>query len=610
MADDNDGFQLNSGKKKKQNNGGGAGVRLYLGGLPSSDHGKISDADLKGWLQQNLPSDVEIGAIDIKHGSKNAKKASSFALVECGGNKGINDIVRILKQNSNGEYEGNKVTIQREQRTGAKANKARQRSGNNHTGKRQFGGKGRSGGNNFSRGPSLTAKGWSKPSSVEEPSSTIENEWDDVWDQQQQQQEQQQPVTSMEEASETIAGVVSEEIAKANNVDEKINAAIASTAATTMMTSLMGSLGFGQQQSPPFMSPTPTPTPTPTDDPSTEDKAITDFSSFAKGQSLQGLLDEFGDEDPDWKKKIVHENDADDGPPASFSNGNNFASFAQGQFMAGLLADFGEADPDWKTKIVDDGNDDDDDDETKTAPAEAPSAMASRQPTQSTTKSNNNNSYPSRLAVKGRAPIHLSIESFGFAHGAPPRKNRNRSGSPYTQPMGLLSVGDDITDPVPTHLEFHDGLRSGVIKRMMKAAPLVDTTSSGKDDVWTATDRDETDTEPDLSDYRDFCDYCRKYLAESRIFPSLREAIYEGGHGYVSPLTMTFQIGSRLGRHRSVVAAEWVAQHLRSLLRNNTGGKIPCSVSVGTVHRDVSKRIPQKTYREDSEDADDKNDRV
>mmetsp|Transcript_13710 Transcript_13710/g.31994 ORF Transcript_13710/g.31994 Transcript_13710/m.31994 type:complete len:356 (-) Transcript_13710:240-1307(-) len=265
---------------------------------------------------------------------------------------------------------------------------------------------------------------------------------------------------------------------------------------------------------------------------------------------------------------------------------------------------------------ISEGNDCDDDDddeeeeeekekeETKTSQSVVASSTSA--PGSAPIKTKRKNPF-SRLAVKGKAPIHLSIESFGFAHGAPPRKARNRSGSPYTQPMGLLSVGDDITDPVPTHLEFHDGLRSGVIKRMLKAAPLVD--SSGKDDIWTATDQDETDTEPDLSDYKDFSAYCRKYLAESRIFPALREAIDEGGHGYVSPLTMTFQIGSHLGRHRSVVAVEWVAQHLRSLLRANDGGKIPCSVSVGTVHRDVSKRIPQKTYRED-EDEDDKADRV
>jgi len=573
---------------------------LYLGGLPSSDHGEISVAALKDWLQQNLPSDVEIGDIEIKKRSKTAKNPSSFALVECGGSKGIADIVRILKQHSNGEYQGSKVTIQREQRNNSKANKARQRSGNNHTGKRQFGGKGRSGGKNFSAGPSLSAKSWSKPSSMEEPSSSVENEWDDVWNQQELQQEQQKPIASIEEASETIAGVVSKEIAQANNADEKVNAAIASTAATTMMTSLMASLGFGQQQETPIQSPTQT------DNPLTDNKAITDFSSFAKGQSMQGLLDEFGEEDPDWKKKIIHENDAED-PPSSSTNGNDSASFFPGQSMAGLLEDFGEADPDWKTKIVVVGDDDDEEKEKEeTRTSQSVVASSTSAPGAAPIKTKPKNPF-SRLAVKGKAPIHLSIESFGFAHGAPPRKARNRSGSPYTQPMGLLSVGDDITDPVPTHLEFHDGLRSGVIKRMLKAAPLVD--SSGKDDIWTATDQDETDTEPDLSDYKDFSAYCRKYLAESRIFPALREAIDEGGHGYVSPLTMTFQIGSHLGRHRSVVAVEWVAQHLRSLLRANDGGKIPCSVSVGTVHRDVSKRIPQKTYRED-EDEDDKADRV
>ena len=75
-----------------------------------------------------------------------------------------------------------------------------------------------------------------------------------------------------------------------------------------------------------------------------------------------------------------------------------------------------------------------------------------------------------------------------------------------------------------------------------------------------------------------------------------------GGHGYVSPLTMNFQIGSELGRHRSVVAVEWTAQHLRYLLRKNVGNRVTCSVSVGTLHRDVKKKIPNKKYKEDDED--------
>ncbi|VEU40761.1 unnamed protein product [Pseudo-nitzschia multistriata] len=588
--EDDDGFQLNTVKRKKKN---GGAVRLYLGGLPvnnDNSNGEIEQANLRKWLQEHLPDGTEVGAIELKHGSKNAKKPSSFALVECSGANGINDVIRILKQNSGCVYNGSKMTIQREQRSGNKNNnKVRQRSGNNYTGKRQFGFKNKPGGNTSSGGASLASKGWSKPASMEEePPSEIENEWSDIWNEQEQQQElRQKPITSIDEASERIASVVSKEIAMAKTVDDKINAAIASTAATTMMTSVMASLAFGSQG---------------TNDDEASANPITDFSSYAKEQSMQSLLDDFGEEDPDWKEKVVDEEDhvaAESSAGIPSMKGNDFATFVRGQSMAGLLEDFGEADPDWKNKIVEEESD-----------APATKQLSASSTPSAKGKDSNGNSNVSRLAMKGRAPIHLSIESFGFVHGAPSRKSRDRSGSPYTQPMGLLSVGDDVTEPVPTHLEFHDGLRSGVIKRMLKSAPLatssIETTCSSLD----AYDRDEEDTEPDLSSYKDFFDYCNRYLAEFRIYPSLVDAIHEGGHGYVSPLTMNFQIGSHLGRHRSVVAVEKVAQHLRSLLRANKDGKITCSVSVGTVHRDVNKRIPNKIYKEDDEDRYDKNGRI
>jgi len=628
--EDDDGFQQNIVKKKK--NTGGA-VRLYLGGLPTScgdddttdtdnsDNGGVRETDLREWLQQHLlDDDVEIGSIEIKQQQqKNNKPPTTFALVECNcsnGNSnanGINDVIRILKQNSGCDYRGSKVTIQREQRNNNKSNKnkARQRSSNNQTGKRQFGFKNRSGGNTFSTGPSLTARGWSKPTTKtdEEQDPYISDD-----------EEDDRVVTSIDEASEKIASVVSSEISKANNnADDKINAAIASTAATTMMTCLMASMGFGQQQQLQEQNSGST-----TENETTGNTKTANFSSFAKEQSMQGLLDDFGEEDPDWKKKIIHDGDGDnihsEGPSSGTNDDddNGFASFIQGQSMVGLLADFGEADPDWRNKILDDADaveDDDDDDKPKnsTKPNTTTTTTASNNnKTKYSSKTPNKNSN-SRLAVKGRAPIHLSIESFGFAHGAPSRKSRDRSGSPYTQPMGLLSVGDDVTEPVPAYLEFHDGLRSGVIKRLLKSAPLVGADAEGdtNNNILDKYD-DDDDDEQDLSLYKDFFDYCKKYLAEFCIFPSLVEAIHRGGHGYVSPLTMTFRIGSHLGRHRSVVAVERVAQHLRSLLRTNEDDRITCSVSVGTVHRDVNKRIPNKAYREDDEDYDkgDKNDRV
>jgi hypothetical protein len=90
------------------------------------------------------------------------------------------------------------------------------------------------------------------------------------------------------------------------------------------------------------------------------------------------------------------------------------------------------------------------------------------------------------------------------------------------------------------------------------------------------------------------------------IIKVLVEAINEGGHSAINPLTMTISIGSEYGRHRSVVLVEHLAVVLRARLRRNDGksftdssgvsscgasknsnGIVKQLVSVGTRHRDV-----------------------
>ena len=469
-------------------------------------------------------------------------------------------------------------------------NRRQRRSANNYTGKRQANND-RRGKKPFSNGPSLS--GWSKPS--------------DGWDAGDSTFEEEEiaPIPTehkdpIDVASEVMESVIQNEISQASTADDKINAALASTAAAATMASLMNSMGFetqktGQQEQP--SKPTAT---------------ITNFASFAKGQSMGDLLGDLGERDPHWKEKQFpkfSDEDVDSGNPEPAS-APSFAAFCKGQSTSALLADFGEADPKWKEKVIVK-------EDTKTSTTQQTASQQKSKQKQAASQS--------KLAPHGKAAIHLSIESFGVAHGAPSRGARDRSGSPHTQPLEWLDVGDSITEPVPEHLEFHDGLRSGVIKRMLKTAPLVveDTKNNyGWDD-------DDDDSSIDLQNVRDFSAYCREHLAGNKIFPSLLEAIHEGGHGYVNPLTMRFSIGSYLGRHRSVVATEWVAQQLRYLLRNhnekilsnsnNDDTKpyapkdrrpVTCTVSVGTVHRDVNKRIPQRHYKEDDEDYVDKNDRV
>lgn len=486
-----------------------------------------------------------------------------------------------------------------------KFTKQQRRSTNNYTGKQQSN-KGRKNKKGFSGGPSLSSRGWSKPTTEEDwgetttTITTIESE-------------PALPTSTtpklddpIDRASEAMASVVQSEISKASTVDEKINAAIASTAAATTMASLMNSMGFtAHRQAQPQVS----------NDSKPDEKilAAPNFASFAKGQKMEDLLGDLGERDPNWKEKQFPKfSDEDDNNNTNTQNQpsepKSFSAFCKGQSTSALLADFGQADPHWKQKVIV---------EEEPKPRKASQKQQQQQPKPQAPSL-------SKLAPHGKAAIHMSIESFGVAHGAPSRGARDRSGSPHTQPLEWLDVGDAITDPVPEHLEFHDGLRSGVIKRLLKTAPIVigeETTNLGWDDD------DDDESSVDLQSVKDFAGYCREHLAGTKIFPSLLEAIHEGGHGYVNPLTMRFSIGSHLGRHRSVVATEWVAQHLRYLLRNHneailpsssSGGNynpkdlrpITCSVSVGTVHRDVNKRIPQKHYKEDDEDYVDKNDRV
>ena len=465
------------------------------------------------------------------------------------------------------------------------ANRRQRRSANNFTGKRQPN-KDRRGKKGFTGGPSLS--GWSKPSEGW-------NGGDNVFEEQEIAPISTEPKDPIDVTSEVMESIIQNEVSKASNADERINAALASTAAATTMASLMNSMGFETRKEPAQQ------------EPAKPSSTIKNFASFAKGQSMGDLLGDLGERDPNWKEKQFpkfSDEDASSSNPQATS-APNFSAFCKGQSTSALLADFGEADPKWKEKII----------------VEEDSKKNTKQQS-SQSQSQKQAASHSKLAPHGKAAIHLSIESFGVAHGAPSRGARDRSGSPHTQPLEWLDVGDSITDPVPEHLEFHDGLRSGVIKRMLKTAPLVVEESKNK----TRWDEDDDENSVNLESVRDFSAYCREHLAGNKIFPSLLEAIHEGGHGYVNPLTMRFSIGSYLGRHRSVVATEWVAQQLRYLLRNhnekilsnnNTNPYSPkdrrpitCTVSVGTVHRDVNKRIPQKHYKEDDEDYVDKNDRL
>jgi hypothetical protein len=211
--------------------------------------------------------------------------------------------------------------------------------------------------------------------------------------------------------------------------------------------------------------------------------------------------------------------------------------------MAELMADFGEQDPNWQ----------------KLQPTEDAQVGSSVDKDVST----NTNS---QLAPKGKAPIHISLTSFGFSKGAPKRMD----GWSHRQPLLPLDCRDFPT--VPNYLAWQDGL-SGAVKRALQYPQH-------------ASHRAKEKEGPSKQSLHDFA---RKTVAP-QVFQALLDAQNQGGHGYISPLEMTIYVGSDLGRHRSVVVCEWAAIQLRKMLRQNSDNVVHQPVSVGTVHRDVEPR--------------------
>jgi hypothetical protein len=277
---------------------------------------------------------------------------------------------------------------------------------------------------------------------------------------------------------------------------------------------------------------------------------------------------------------------------------SDFASMMKRQNMADLMADFGEQDVDWKkkevidtsdSKVLEDGDSDDDDGGSHPAMS---STITSTTPSR----------FPSRLAPHGKSPVHVVLESFGYIHGAP--QLQSQSWSPYSQPLPALDIRS-LTEPIPTHLLFHDGLRSGIVKRMLREQDVNLEGMVARD--YNADDNGTT------VDFKNLQEYARRQIAQQWIYPKLVEAQTDGQHGYVNPVTMRICIGSHVGRHRSVVVVEWVAIELRKLLRQNNQGLLSAPVSVETVHRDIDKKVPAKATekgRRRKEDDDEDGDQV
>ena len=153
----------------------------------------------------------------------------------------------------------------------------------------------------------------------------------------------------------------------------------------------------------------------------------------------------------------------------------------------------------------------------------------------------------------------------------------------------------DIRDltRAPGHVSKFNGL-SYLVKRSL----LNPSKASSRNDVDDNDGgEDSGNTPPTQSPMRQ-----RTNAIADEIIKVLVEAIDEGEHSAINPLTMTISVGSEYGRHRAVVLVEHLAVVLRARLRRNDGksftdssgscstsnnGIVKQPVSVGTRHRDV-----------------------
>lgn len=171
--------------------------------------------------------------------------------------------------------------------------------------------------------------------------------------------------------------------------------------------------------------------------------------------------------------------------------------------------------------------------------------------------------------------------SVGYKYNAP----KNSKGFSYAHPLPPIDIRD--LDRAPGSVSKFNGL-SYLVKRSLLNP------SKGNDEV---DNCDDESNSPNQSRMRQ-----RTNEIADEVIKVLVEAIDEGNHSAINPLTMTISVGSEYGRHRSVVLVEHLAVVLRARLRRNDGksftdssgscsasnnGIVKQPVSVGTRHRDV-----------------------
>eukprot|EP00986_Skeletonema_menzelii_P019800 scaffold29155_cov166-Skeletonema_menzelii.AAC.4 len=374
--------------------------------------------------------------------------------------------------------------------------------------------------------------------------------------------DQSNGVGGEESVTEQVKTMISNEIKES---EDEVTAAIACTAAMTLLSSVDA---FGLAEDSPSSSNDNNQHSSVTNAAQQNDMTNNEFKSRCN-LPMSELLAEYGEQDVHWKtnKPAKNAEDNDD------SNSVPFKSRLKP--LSDLLTEYGEQDVDWKKQ-------------QHQQQQEHDSSSRSNSKQTNSKKQSNKTEDNGMLAPFGKAPIHLEIMSFGYKYNAP----KNSKGFSYAHPLPPIDIRD--LDRAPGSVSKFNGL-SYLVKRSL----LNPSKASGNDDNANENEDDDdgSSNTPTQSPMRQ-----RTNAIADEIIKVLVEAIDEGEHSAINPLTMTVSIGSEYGRHRAVVLVEHLAVVLRARLRRNDGksftdssgscsasnnGIVKQPVSVGTRHRDV-----------------------
>ncbi|KAL7528775.1 hypothetical protein ACHAWF_002705 [Thalassiosira exigua] len=382
------------------------------------------------------------------------------------------------------------------------------------------------------------------------------------------------PLNEDEIIAKEIGSVVATEIEESS---DEVTAAIASTAAMTLLSSV-DAFGLDYEQ-----GPIETPTISSNlNEPFDANSGMTNQNFQSRCQMpLSDLLAEYGEQDMNWKKQQPKEHN----PDLSSEKDNSEDDFQSRRNMplSDLLAEYGDQDVDWKK---------DQDVKSKVSKKRTPNSKKGSGPVNKEQHNDKGKDNNGMLAAFGKASIHVELVSFGYKYGAP---SHSRKGFTYAHPLPPIDVRD--LDRAPGNVAKFNGL-SYLVKRALLNPSNDDETDLCDEKKEGGNNGATKEQAPMRIRANDVADETIKALVES---------IDEGGHGPISPLTMTISIGSEYGRHRAVVLVEHLAVVLRARLRRNDGrcfesagrdnpgaegqnGIVKQPVSVGTRHRDVEAR--------------------